>query len=89
MGFMRLKPDNQVELIPQIFQSLPNRSTSHQELLMGLIVYALQHVKIIPNINDNIVKYSLSSQPTIRQVFLNFLLNVILLSYKLVDNHLK
>jgi hypothetical protein len=84
MGFMRLKADNQVELIPLLFQSLPNRSSSHQELLMGLIVYALQYVKIIPNMNDNIIKYGLSDQPIIRHLFLNFLLNIILLPYKFV-----
>ncbi len=84
IGFMRLKSDNQVELIPLLFQSLPNRSNSHQELLLGLIVYALQYVKIIPNLNDNIIKYGLSDQPTIRHLFLNFLLNVILLPYKFV-----
>ncbi|CAF0847110.1 unnamed protein product [Adineta ricciae] len=82
MGFMRLKSDIQVELIPLLFQSLPNRTTSHQELLMGLIVYALQHVRIIPNMQENIVKYGLVDQPTIRHLFLNFLLNVLLLSYK-------
>ncbi|UJR33845.1 hypothetical protein I4U23_021268 [Adineta vaga] len=82
MGFMRLKSDLQVELIPLLFQSLPNRSNSHQELLMGLIVYALQHVRIIPNMNENITKYGLVDQPTIRHLFLNFLLNVLLLPYK-------
>lgn len=86
MGFMRLKPDIQIELIPLLFQSLPNRSIPHQELLMGLIVYGLQNVKIIPNMNDNVVKYGLSDQPTIRQLFLNFLLNVILIPYKYVMN---
>lgn len=85
MGFMRLKPDIQVELIPLLFQTIPNRSISHQELLMGLIVYALQYVKIIPNMNDNIVKYGLTDQPIIRNLFLNFLLNVILLPYKFVS----
>ncbi|CAF1523221.1 unnamed protein product [Rotaria sordida] len=60
MGFMRLKPDHQVELVPLLFQSLTNRSISHQELLMGLIVYALQHIKIIPNMNENIIKYGLT-----------------------------
>jgi hypothetical protein len=84
MGFMRLKADNQIELIPLIFQILPNRSTSHQELLMGLIVYALQHLKIIPNLNDNVLKYGLTNQPKIRHLFLNFLLNIILLPYKFV-----
>jgi hypothetical protein len=87
MGFMRLKPDSQVELIPLLFQSLPNRSNSHQELLMGLIVYALQHVKLIPNMNENILKYGLSNQPKLRHLFLNFLLNVILLPYKFVKNN--
>ncbi|CAF0878137.1 unnamed protein product [Rotaria sordida] len=82
MGFMRLKPDHQVELVPLLFQSLTNRSISHQELLMGLIVYALQHIKIIPNMNENIIKYGLTDQPIIRNLFLNFLLNVILLPYK-------
>ncbi|CAM4762842.1 unnamed protein product [Rotaria magnacalcarata] len=82
MGFMRLKADCQTELIPLLFQSLPNRSTSHQELLMGLIVYALQYVKIIPNVNENLVKYGLTDKPIIRNLFLNFLLNVILLPYK-------
>ncbi|CAF0777859.1 unnamed protein product [Adineta steineri] len=82
MGFMRLKTDKQVELIPLLFQSLPNRSISHQELLMGLIVYALQYVKIIPNMNENIIRYGLTDQPIIRRLFLNFLLNVILLPYK-------
>jgi hypothetical protein len=84
-GFMRLTPENQVELIPLLFQSLPSRSTPHQELLMGLIVYALQYLKIIPNTNDNIIKYGLSDQPTIRLIFLNFLLNIILLPYKFVQ----
>lgn len=84
MGFMRLKADSQVELIPLLFQSLPNRSTPHQELLMGLIVYALQNVKIIPNSNENIVKYGLVQQPVIRHLFLNFLLNILLLQYKCV-----
>jgi proteasome component ECM29 len=82
MGFMRLKAENQIQLIPLLFQILPNRSTSHQELLMGLIVYALQHVKIIPNMNENIIKYGLSDQPIIRHLFLNFLLNILLLPYK-------
>ena len=86
MGFMRLNSGDQVELIPLLFQSLPNRSTSHQELLMGLIVYALQYVKIIPNLNENIIKYGLTDQPTIRHLFLNFLLNVLLLPYKFVRN---
>ncbi|CAF4494026.1 unnamed protein product, partial [Rotaria sp. Silwood2] len=81
MGFMRLKPDYQIELIPLLFQSLTNRSIPHQELLMGLIVYALQYVKIIPNMNENIVKYGLTDQPIIRNLFLNFLLNIILLPY--------
>ena len=85
MGFMRLKPAVQVELIPLLFQSLRDRSNAHQELLMGLIVYALQHVKIIPNMNENLIKYGLSDQPTIRHLFLNFLLNVILLPYKFVQ----
>lgn len=85
MGFMRLQSNRQVELIPLLFQALPNRSTSHQELLMGLIVYALQYVKIIPNLNENVIKYGLTDQPIIRNLFLNFLLNVILLSYKYVE----
>ena len=85
MGFMRLKSDDQVDLIPLLFQSLPNRSTSHQELLMGLIVYALQHVKIIPNSNENTVKYGLVEQPILRHLFLNFLLNVLLVQYKCVS----
>lgn len=82
---MRLKPTEQVELIPLLFQTLPNRSTAHQELLMGLIVHALQHLKIIPNMNENVLKYGLTDQPKIRHLFLNFLLNVILLPYKFVD----
>ena len=82
MGFMRLKSDVQVGLIPLLFQSLPNRSTAHQELLMGLVVYALQNVKIIPNLNENTVKYGLTDQPDIRRLFLDFLLNVLLLPYK-------
>ncbi|CAF4594964.1 unnamed protein product, partial [Rotaria sp. Silwood1] len=86
MGFMRLKPDYQIELIPLLFQSLTNRSTSHQELLMGLIVYALQYVKIIPNTNENIIKYGLTDQPIIRNLFLNFLLNIILLPYKFEES---
>jgi len=86
MGFMRLKADIQVELIPLLFQSIPNRSNSHQELLLGLIVYALQNLKIIPNMNENIIKYGLSDQPIIRHLFLNFLLNVLLLPYKFVKN---
>ena len=84
IGFMRLKVDTQVELIPLLFQTIPNRSNTHQDLLFGLIVYALQHVKIIPNMNENIIKYGLTDQPIIRQLFLNFLLNVLLLPYKFV-----
>ena len=84
MGFMRLNSSDQVDLIPFLFQTLPNRTQSHQELLMGLIVYALQYVKIIPNMNENIVKYGLTDQSTIRHLFLDFLLNVLLLSYKFV-----
>jgi proteasome component ECM29 len=87
MGFMRLKSDTQVELIPLLFQSLPNRSNAHQELLLGLVVYALQYVKIIPNMNENVIKYGLSDQPIIRHLFLNFLLNVILLPYKFVQEN--
>jgi proteasome component ECM29 len=87
MGFMRLKSDAQVELIPLLFQSLPNRSNAHQELLLGLVVYALQYVKIIPNMNENVIKYGLSDQPIIRHLFLNFLLNVILLPYKFVQEN--
>ena len=84
MGFMRLNSSDQVDLIPFLFQTLPNRTQSHQELLMRLIVYALQYVKIIPNMNENIVKYGLTDQSTIRHLFLDFLLNVLLLSYKFV-----
>lgn len=86
MGFMRLESSEQVDLIPLLFQTLPNRTQSHQELLMGLIVYALQYVKIIPNMNENLVKYGLTDQPTIRHLFLDFLLNVLLLPYKFVRN---
>ena len=84
MGFMRLSSSVQVELIPLLFQSIPNRTTTHQETLLGLIVHALQHVKIIPNMAENVVKYGLVDQPTLRHLFLNFLLNVLLLTYKFV-----
>lgn len=87
MGFMRLQPDIQVELIPLLFQCVSNRSTAHQETLFGLVVHALQHLKIIPNMNENVIKYGLSDQPAIRHLFLNFLLNVILLPYKFVQIH--
>ena len=85
MGFMRLSPETQVELIPLLFQSIPNRSGTHQETLFGLIVHALLHVKIIPNMAENVTKYGLSDQPTFRHLFLNFLLNVLLLPYKFVS----
>lgn len=84
MGFMRLNPDTQVELIPLLFQSIPNRSVAHQETLFGLIVHGLQHVKIIPNMSENVTKYGLTDQTTLRHLFLNFLLNVLLLPYKSV-----
>jgi hypothetical protein len=84
LGFMRLTSEAQVELIPLLFQSLQNRSMAHQELLMGLIVYALQYLKLIPNTSANVTKYGLNEQPIIRQRFLNFLLNIILLPYKSV-----
>ena len=85
MGFMRLTADQQVALIPLLFQSMPQRSTAHQELLMGLMIYALQYVKIIPNTNENTVKYGLVDQPALRHSFLNFLLNILLLQYKSVQ----
>ena len=77
MGFMRLTPTEQVDLIPLIFESLADRSNTHEDLLMGLIVNALQHVKIIANSNENLVKYGLTDQPALRRVFLDFLLNVL------------
>lgn len=84
MGFMRLSSSDQVELISLLFQSIPNRTAVHQETLLGLIVHALQHVKIVPNMTENVVKYGLTDQPTLRHLFLNFLLNVLLLTYKFV-----
>lgn len=82
MGFMRLKSDEQIELIPLLFRCILGRSTQNQELIFGLIVHGIQHVKIIPNSNSNILKYGLVDQPELRKLFLNFLLNVLLLSYK-------
>lgn len=82
IGFMRLQGDEQVDLIPSLFQSIADRPVANQELLMGLLVYAIQKLKLAPNSNENVVKYGLADQAPVRQVFLNFLLNVLLLSYK-------
>lgn len=82
IGFMRLQGDEQVDLIPSLFQSIADRPVANQELLMGLLVYAIQKLKLVPNSNENVVKYGLTDQAPVRQVFLNFLLNVLLLSYK-------
>lgn len=82
IGFLRLKPNDQIDLIPLIFQILTDRTNSHEDLLFGLIVNALQYVEINPNSTSNLSKFRLNDQPEVRRAFLDFLLDVILLTYK-------
>ncbi|CAF0730187.1 unnamed protein product [Didymodactylos carnosus] len=85
LGYMRLSVDVQAKLVPLLLQALKERSIPHQELLMGLVVYGIQNLRLIPNDNVNKTKYGLVDQPTIRHTFLTFLLNVLLMPYKFED----
>lgn len=81
MGYPRLQPDKQAELIPMLINCMEGKPQPQQDSLFQLVVPALQYVKIT-NVSAKVnPKFGLSEKPNISKQFLDFMMDVLLLPY--------
>lgn len=81
MGYPRLQPEKQAELIPMLINCMEGKPQPQQNSLFQLVVPALQYVKISSVPSKVNPKFGLSEKPNISKQFLDYMMDVLLLPY--------
>ena len=82
MGFPRLPPERQSELIPALLRSLDATPGSHQDSLLAMILPMLGDVKPPDeNIERKRAFLGLEEKPDVRKLFSDYLMDYLLLPY--------
>ncbi|XP_076462653.1 proteasome adapter and scaffold protein ECM29-like isoform X2 [Babylonia areolata] len=81
MGYPRMDFEKQAELIPLLMSCLESRPANHQDLLMQLMIPALQHVKMPRTVEERRQKFQLGDKPVTRQLLLDYMMDLLLLPY--------
>lgn len=81
LGYPRVEPEKQAELIPLLINCLQGRSTSHQDSILQLLIRALQHLKLPKNETECRNKFQLGDKPGVKQLLLSYFMDVLLLTY--------
>ena len=82
MGFPRLPPERQSELIPALLRSLDAKPGSHPDSLLAMILPMLGDVKPPDeNIERKRAFLGLEEKPDVRKLFSDYLMDYLLLPY--------
>ncbi|CAL1546641.1 unnamed protein product [Lymnaea stagnalis] len=81
LGYPRVEPEKQAELIPLLINCLQGRSTSHQDSILHLLIRALKHLKLPKNETECRTKFQLGDKPGVKHLLLDYFMDVLLLTY--------
>ncbi|GFO03251.1 proteasome-associated protein ecm29-like protein [Plakobranchus ocellatus] len=81
LGFPRVEPEKQAELVPLLINCLDGRSTNHQDSILQLLTPALQHVKMPKTETECRAKFQLLEKPAVKELLLDFFMDILLLPY--------
>ncbi|XP_041357221.1 proteasome adapter and scaffold protein ECM29-like [Gigantopelta aegis] len=81
MGYPRLSPEKQAELLPILVNCLDGRPLQHQDSILQLLIPALQHLKMPQNVEERSAKFGFGDKPKISKLLLDYMLDVLLLTY--------
>ncbi|XP_059151870.1 proteasome adapter and scaffold protein ECM29-like [Physella acuta] len=81
LGYPRVEPEKQADLIPLLINCLDGRSTNHQDSILQLLIPALQHLKMPKTEAECRARFQLRDKPTVQQLLLDYFMDVLLLPY--------
>ncbi|BFY99626.1 hypothetical protein BsWGS_02666 [Bradybaena similaris] len=81
LGFPRLEPEKQAQLLPLLINCLEGRSVSHQDSILQLLLPALQHIKMPKTDAQVRVMFPLRDKPVVKRLLLDYFMDVLLLPY--------
>ncbi|KAI8774268.1 proteasome-associated protein ECM29 [Biomphalaria glabrata] len=81
IGYPRVEPDKQAELVPLLINCLDGRSQNHQDSLLQLLLPALRHLKMPKTEAECRSKFQLADKPGVKQLVLDYFMDVLLLTY--------
>ncbi|GFS17153.1 proteasome-associated protein ECM29-like protein, partial [Elysia marginata] len=81
LGFPRVEPEKQAELVPLLINCLEGRSVNHQDSILQLLTPALQHVKMPKTEAECRAKFQLAEKPVVKQLLLEYFMDLLLLPY--------
>ncbi|XP_064625293.1 proteasome adapter and scaffold protein ECM29-like isoform X2 [Lineus longissimus] len=84
LGYPRLDPAKQAELVPSLISCLETKPTPQQDCLMQLMIPVLKHVQIPKDEKERNAKFGLVDKPKAYELMLSFMLDYLLLPYNLI-----
>ncbi|XP_005102218.1 proteasome adapter and scaffold protein ECM29 [Aplysia californica] len=81
LGFPRVDPEKQAQLVPLLINCLEGRSTNHQDSLLQLLIQALQYVQMPKTEAECRARFPLKDRPVLKTVLLDYFMDVLLLPY--------
>ncbi|KAL8623767.1 hypothetical protein ACOMHN_054073 [Nucella lapillus] len=81
MGYPRMSVEEQAELIPLLMTCLESRPVNQQDLLLQLMIPALQHIKMPRTVGERREKFQLRDKPLTRRLLLDYMMDLLLLTY--------
>ncbi|XP_070194752.1 proteasome adapter and scaffold protein ECM29-like isoform X2 [Littorina saxatilis] len=81
MGYPRMEVEKQAELLPLLMGCLESRPPNHQDVLLQMMIPALQHLKMPRTMEERRQKFQLMDKPVTRQLLLDYMMDVLLLPY--------
>ncbi|CAG5117500.1 unnamed protein product, partial [Candidula unifasciata] len=81
LGFPRLEPEKQAQMLPLLINCLEGRSVSHQDSILQLLLPALQHIKMPKTDAQVRAMFPLRDKPAVKRLLLDYFMDVLLLPY--------
>ncbi|ESP05333.1 hypothetical protein LOTGIDRAFT_103320 [Lottia gigantea] len=81
MGFPRLDPVKQAELLPMLINCLEGRPSNQKDSLLLLMIPAIQHLKFPSDLTKRKSMFQLADKPEITKLLLDFMMDILLLTY--------
>ncbi|VDI04676.1 proteasome component ECM29 [Mytilus galloprovincialis] len=81
MGYPRLEPAKQAELVPLLIKCLDGKPNTQQDSILHLMMPALEHVKMPQDDKQKQQIFGLTEKPLIVKVMLDYMMDILLLPY--------
>ncbi|XP_076089191.1 proteasome adapter and scaffold protein ECM29-like isoform X1 [Mytilus galloprovincialis] len=81
MGYPRLEPAKQAELVPLLIKCLDGKPNTQQDSILHLMLPALEHVKMPQDDKQKQQIFGLTEKPLIVKVMLDYMMDILLLPY--------